>query len=84
MIPIMASDLQKYRANLFQVSGFSLMVPISKIILNLNEMSLEDLNLQFFFYVLPCFLLAYLGLALIAKGDDTMERGKKKEKREEK
>lgn len=69
----MASEVQKYRANMFQIGGFGLMSPLGKVVLNFSEYKLLDLNLQFLLNILLSLLLFSLGIMLLIKGMETLE-----------
>ena len=70
----MTSDLQKYRANMFQIAGLSLMTPVGKLVLDFLKFSLSDLNLQFLAYVIFSSFLFYVGIIFLFKGDEILER----------
>ena len=72
----MTFEADKYRAQLFQVSGLALMTPVGKIYLSLLDIGLKDLTLKFFFYFLTSLFLVYLGIILIMRGFEILEEGK--------
>ena len=70
----MVTEVQKYRAQFFQVSGFCLMSPFGKLILEFLDIKLNDLNLRFIFYLACTVLLAFTGIIMILQGLDTVEK----------
>lgn len=70
----MVTELDKYRAQYFQISGFCLMSPLGKIILNLFDYELKEiLTIKFLICSVIALLLFYLGLVLIFKGEEKLE-----------
>lgn len=69
----MVSEVQKYRANMFQIAGFGLTSPFGKVVLNFSEYKLLDMNLQFLLNLLLSLLLFVLGIMLLIKGMETLE-----------
>ena len=66
----MASDLQRYRAQFFQISGFAFMTPLGKFILDLKDIKLEQVGIWFFVYLVFSLLLAYCGIIFLLKGEE--------------
>jgi len=64
----MASDLQQYRAQIFQISGFALMSPIGKFVLDLKDTKLKDMDIWYFICLVIAFMLGYFGIILYLKG----------------
>lgn len=70
----MVTELDKYRAQYFQIAGFCLMSPLGKIILNLFDYELKEiLTIKFLICSVIALLLFYLGLVLIFKGEEKLE-----------
>jgi len=69
----MAGDLDKYRAYTFQIAGFCLMTPLGKLILNVPEYELCDLNTKFFIFLIFSLILFYFGMIFIFKGGKYLE-----------
>ena len=69
----MITEVQKYRAQLFQISGFSLITPIGKLILDFLNLKQTDISLKFFIYIVTAILLAFIGLVLILHGMTILE-----------
>ena len=64
----MATELQKkYEAQFLQVSGFSLMVPLARIILNAVNLKVV-LNISFISYFIFSLIFAFIGMILIIEG----------------
>ncbi len=64
----MANELQKkYEAQFLQVSGFSLMVPLARIILNAINLKVV-LNISFISYFIFSLIFAFVGMILILEG----------------
>ncbi len=74
----MASDLQKYRAQIFQISGFGFMSPLGKIILDSKDIKFENLNLWLLVYFLFSLILTYFGMILILKVEEKLEEYKRR------
>jgi len=69
----MITELQKYRAQVFQILGFALMTPLGKFVLDLKDIKLENINLWFFLYLFISLFLTYLGIICIFKGEEKLE-----------
>lgn len=69
----MVLEVQKYRAQFFQILGFSFMTPCGKMILNLFDLEPSYLSLKFLilFIISPTF--AFLGIILNVKGINVLE-----------
>lgn len=65
----MVTELDKYRAQCLQIYGLGLMTPFGKLILNILEYELEDLNLYFIFYGIIAFLFFLLGIIFVFRGE---------------
>lgn len=70
---IMASDFNKYRAQMFQISGFSLMVPVGKMVINFIDGELMNANSRFFVALLISIFLLFCGIMLLLKGLECVE-----------
>jgi len=64
----MASDGNKYRAELLKIVGFSFMAPLGKVILNIPDYTYEDINLKFFIFCLLSLVLLYIGIIVLRRG----------------
>lgn len=69
----MAVEQQKYRANLFQFTGFALMTPLSKLLLDLFFVDIIKFNIKFLLLLLIAGFLFYFGLVFIVRGDKALE-----------
>lgn len=76
----MVSDIQKYRAQIFQVMGFAFMSPFGKFMLDLKDIKIMDITLWSFIYFLFSFVAAYYGIILFNKGQDELEEIPKERK----
>ena len=76
---LMNSEVQRYRAQFFQISGFCLMSPFGKIILDGLDLKLSDvLTVKFAIYFTCTIFLACLGIILAIHGMEALEeRGHK-------
>ena len=74
----MASDLQKYRAQVFQISGFGFISPLGRLILDAKDIKFENLNLWLLVYFIFSLILAYFGMILIFKGEEKLEEYKRR------
>ena len=70
----MITDLDKYRAQCLQISGFCLMSPFGNLILNAPEYNTGNLNLFFFAYIMVTFILFCSGIICVARGEIHLER----------
>ena len=68
----MVSDFDKQRAQLFQASGFSIMIPFGRLILKLLEQPI-DLNINLFLSLLFSLLLFLCGIMLLLKALECVE-----------
>lgn len=69
----MANNLQEYRSQIFQISGFALMSPLGKFILDLKDTELENMDLWYFICLLIAFVLFCFGIISILKGEKKLE-----------
>ena len=76
ILVVMVTEVQKYRASMFQIGGFGFMSPLGKVVLNFSEYELLDLHLQFLLNILISLLLFGLGIMLLIKGMETLEERK--------
>lgn len=74
----MISDLQKYRAQVFQISGFALMAPVGKFVLDLKDTKPGDMDIWYFICLVIAFMLGYFGIIFIFKGEEKLEELRKK------
>lgn len=73
----MASDIQKYRAQMFQILGFAFTTPLGKFMLDLKDIRLTDIRIWLFIYFLFSVIIAYCGIIFLNKGQDEFgERSK--------
>ncbi len=64
----MANELQKkYEAQFLQTSGFSLMIPLAKIILNAIDFKVT-LSITSILYLIFALIFAFVGMILILEG----------------
>ena len=69
----MVNDFHKYRAQMFQVSGFSFMVPAGRMITNFIDGDPINVNLRFFVALIISVFLLFCGIMLLLKGLDCVE-----------
>lgn len=74
----MATDLQKYRAQYLQIAGFCFMAPLGKLILNVPEYKLSDINLGFVLYSVFSLILFCFGIICVFRGEVHLDREKDK------
>ena len=69
----MSSDVQKYKAQFFQISGFALMSPLGKMVLNIFE--LKEITFSTIFFILFGIALVMFagGIMLTARGLEHLE-----------
>ncbi|MBI3591155.1 MAG: hypothetical protein HY094_07275 [Candidatus Melainabacteria bacterium] len=75
----MNTEIQKYRAQFFQISGFCLMTPFGKTVLSFLDYDFSKIGTKLLLYVVVALVLAYLGIICILKGEEHLE-GRRKEK----
>ncbi len=78
----MAMDIQKYRAQFFQISGFCFMSPFGKLVLGIPGYKLSDFNFLFIIYIVISLFLFYLGIIFMFKGEEHLEERRYKWTRE--
>ena len=59
---------EEYLAEICKISGFALMSPLGKLVLDIPDISLSNLTCQFFIYVGLSILLFFIGLIMILNG----------------
>ncbi len=69
----MVTEVQKYRAQFFQILGLACLTPIGRIFLSIPNISLKDFNVKFLIYCIASVLLIYLGIILIVRGIEVLE-----------
>ena len=75
---LMITELQKYQAQFFQVSGFCLMTPLGKLVLDFLDFKLSDIDIKFIFYLLLTLLLTFFGIILVIHGMEILEERRQK------
>lgn len=68
------TEADKYRATSFQVGSFALMTPLGRLILDLRDFTLYDLNIMFLLYVLLSLFFFYAGIILLVRGLEILEK----------
>jgi len=68
----MVDDIQKYRAQMFQVMGFAFMTPLGSFILGLKDVKIIDITFWSFIYFSFSLVLAHFGIILFNKGQDEL------------
>ena len=74
----MVAESKKYRAQFLQISGFCLMTPIGKLVLEFLDLGWNDLTIKFFFYLIVALVLTYFGIIFIIRGMEILEYGEQK------
>ena len=74
----MVTESQKYRAQFLQVSGFCLMTPMGKLVLEFLDIGWNDLTIKFSFYLIVTLVLTYLGIMFVIRGMEILEYGEQK------
>ena len=74
----MINESDKYRAEMFKISGFSCIVPFGRIFFEPIAFFKECGSIPFFCYVIVAFGLAVLGLVFVLKGYDILSLEEKK------
>ncbi len=69
----MAVEQQKYRANLLLLSGFALITPVGRLVIEIIENENFHFNIRFVIVFIVAGLLAYVGLLFLIKGDEKLE-----------
>lgn len=70
----MTTDVQKYRATMFQIAGFALISPIGKIVLNALDFTFSDIfSIKFFAYLFFTLFLLVIGIIFISRGIAVLE-----------
>ena len=70
----MGSDLDKYRAQNLQIAGFCLMSPLGKLILNVPEYKLGDIDLKFVIYFIVALMFFCFGIICVFRGEIHLEK----------
>ena len=73
----MVSEIQKYRAQVFQVLAFAFMTPFGKLILDIICNQKINFSWGFLASLLFSLLLVYLGIIFIFKGEEKLEEREK-------
>ena len=58
----MAIEKDKYRAQFFQIGAFALMTPLASVIMDLKNISWEDINIRFFLFSSLSLILFVCGM----------------------
>lgn len=66
----MASDIEKYRAQVFQVLGLASLTPFGRAFLNLPNFDIHKLTFNSLFSAAIILLTFYLGVIFILKGEE--------------
>lgn len=69
----MISEVQKYRAQFFQIVGLAFMTPFGKLTLKIFNLEPIAINLYLFIASLLSLFCLYFGIILIVKGIDVLE-----------
>ena len=69
----MIREVDKYKAQFFQIVGFSFMTPFAKLIMDIFDMQFIKLKLAYFVLLSISLVLLYLGIILITKGLEHLE-----------
>lgn len=75
---IMINELQKFRIEIFKVSGFAFLTPIGRIFVQSTVVFNEFQPIGFLTYLFICLMLGTLGLNLILKAYDIVELEERK------
>lgn len=63
----MATEGQKYLAEVKKIAGFALMTPFGRYFLILSEINMKDLTIMFWVHLLVSFILFCWGVIMIQK-----------------
>jgi len=69
----MASDLQKYKAQIFQIIGIGFTAPLGKVVLDAFDIEFDKYDLKLLSLFLIAFFFAVLGIILMFKGSDHLD-----------
>ncbi|OGI18706.1 MAG: hypothetical protein A3B68_03430 [Candidatus Melainabacteria bacterium RIFCSPHIGHO2_02_FULL_34_12] len=69
----MISEFQKYRAQLFQISGFAFATPFGRLILKLLDLEPIALTIRFFIVLVISIFLLICGILLLIKGFEGLD-----------
>lgn len=69
----MIAEYKSYQSEVFKISGFALMTPLGRFILNLIEVGVNYSIIQFFINAFIAFLLFILGIMAIQRGFEIVE-----------
>lgn len=70
----MVKDSDKYRSTMFQISGFALMSPTGKVIMNIYDYGFgEFFTFKFLMCLLVDFVLFCIGIILLLRGFEILE-----------
>ena len=72
----MVTELDKYRAQFFQVGGLCFMTPLGKVVLGLLDYDLGRMWLKLLLYSIFSLLLFYVGIIFVVKGEEHLEKEK--------
>lgn len=71
----MISEVDKFRATSLQIAGFSFMVPLGNLIVNLLEFKRTGVDEEFYMYLGTSIFLLVVGIILIAIADFILRKG---------
>ncbi len=69
----MVAEAQKYRAQFFQIVGFSLFTPFGKMMMDIFDLKFEKLSMIFFIFLSISAIIGFVGIILITKGLEVLE-----------
>lgn len=69
----MIREVDKYKAQFFQVLGFSFMTPFAKLIMDIFDMQFTKVRPTFFVLMSISLVLVFLGIILVTKGMEHLE-----------
>ena len=73
----MVTDLDKYRAQFFQIAALCFITPLGKIILGLIDYDLSKMWPKLLAYFVFSLFLSYIGMVLLFKGEEHLEEKNK-------
>ena len=69
----MASDFDKYRAQIFQIAGFALTTPFGRLILKLIDNEPVNVSVRFLTVLFISAVIGFCGIMLLLKGLECVE-----------
>ena len=70
----MILEVDKYRAQFFQIGGLCLMSPLGKLILDLPDFNFIKFGIRLLIYVPFSIMLFYFGMIVILHGMEILEK----------